>query len=499
MIRFVIAAVLLACVSSPALPHDVPPRKQPNILWVVAEDISPWLSMYGDETVQTPTFQRMADEGVTLMKAFAPVPICSPTRSALMTGRWPTSDGVHNHRRSRDGKGRDAIYLPEGHLTLPEIFRQHGYQTFNIGKDDYNFVYDRSAMYSAGPAGVEGHIGELIGPEFDWTQLTRSDQPFFGQIQLRGGKVRGEREFSIDTSGVPMFPYYPDIPSMRQAIDDHYHSIANTDAELREIFDRLESTGEAENTAVFFISDHGMLMLRHKQFLYDGGTHVPIFISWPAGQRFLRSRGQYRDELVSLIDLSAAALEIAGIPIPDYFEARGLFGADYQPRNFLPFSRDRADYTFDQIRAVRTQDFKYIRHKFPETAYLLPSYRDAWPMAQDMRRMAAEGSLDLVQAAFMADHRPPEELYDLSADPHEIRNLAGDPAYAEKLAELSLLLDKWIRDTGDKGQVPETDTEVAAVVARWQDLCTDPICQRYVARYGREAPSGASGVIEDGK
>jgi len=469
----------------------------PNILWIVAEDISPWMSAYGDDTVATPTFDRMADEGVVLMKTFSPNPICSPTRSALMTGRFPTSDGVHNHRRSRDGKGRDAIYLPEGNLTLPEIFQANGYETFNIGKDDYNFVYDRKALYSAGPDGVPGHIGELKGPSFDWTALA-AGKPFFGQIQLRGGKGQSKTKYEIDASAITLPPYYPDVPVFRENWEGHYHNIAKTDREVAEILEKLELTGEADNTAVFFISDHGMLMIRHKQFLYDGGIHVPIFITYPNGIDQIRKYGARREELISLIDLSAAALELAGIPIPEYFEARGLFGDTIEPRSYVPLSRDRADYTFDQIRGIRTDRYKYLRNKYPDVAYMQPSYRDEKPMTLEYRSLKEAGKLTDAQALFIADTRPAEELYDLKTDPDEIHNLADDPTYAETLAKLSATLDSWIATTGDKGQVEETDIEIAAVVARWGELCVDVRCVQYREEYGDEEPSGASGVIKEG-
>ena len=488
---FLSLPALVAC-SEATVPTSA---ERPNILWIVAEDVSPWMSMWGDNIAKTPTFDKMADEGVTLMQVYSPNPICSPTRSALMTGRWPTSDGVHNHRRSRDSKGRDAINLPKGNLTLPEIFQANGYETFNIGKDDYNFVYDRRELYSAGPDGVPGHIGELQGPDFNWVELAKSDKPFFGQIQLRGGKTRGKGNHKIDKKSVVVPPYYPDIPSVREKVENHYVSIVNTDKEVAKILKKLEETGEADNTAVFFISDHGMGGLRHKQFIYDGGIHVPIIVKWPDGTDTIQHFGKKREDMMSLIDLSAGALELANIKVPEYFEAKPIFSKKMKARSYVPLSRDRADYTFDQMRGVRTTDFKYIRHKFPDTAYLLPSYRDNLQVTKDLRRLYAEGKLTPEQSVLMAPTRPEEELFDLKKDPHEINNLAKDPKYAKKLAELSKILDDWIAETGDMGQLEETETEIAAVVARWQEDCTDPRCVAYVEKHGMEDVAGAAGVV----
>lgn len=499
-ILFITTAILFSgCAEKTTVqPSVVKETEPPNILWIMVEDVSPWLSAYGDDTVETPSLDKMAQEGVTLMKVFSPNPICSPTRSALMTGKFPTTTGVHNHRRSRDSKGRDAIHLPQGEFTLPEIFQQNGYATFNMGKDDYNFVYDRRTLFSEGPDGVEGHIGELIGPDFDWTELAQG-KPFFGQIQLKGGKHRKINDIEINESKATLPPYYPDTPTQRKKFYDHYRTIIKTDREVAKIFEQLEATGEADNTAVFFISDHGMGMLRHKQFIYDGGMHVPIFISHPRGKEFIRAKGSKREELMSLIDLSAAALEIANIPVPEYFEARPIFSATAETRNFVPLSRDRADYTFDHMRGIRTIDYSYIQHKFPNTPYLLPSYRDGQPATIEYRKLYNEGKLTPAQSVLMAPSRPAEELFNVKADPHQINNLATDPKYTDVLEEMRKTLGTWIIESGDMGQVEETTTEIAAVVARWGDLCVDPRCVAYVAKYGKEEAAGAAGVIEPGK
>ena len=492
------ALALMACSTQSETSSPVTNAQPPNVLWIVVEDVSPWMAAYGDHTVSTPTLDKMAEDGVTLLNVFSPNPICSPTRSALMTGKFPTTTGVHNHRRTRDSKGRDAIYLPEGELTLPEIFQQNGYATFNIGKDDYNFVYDRRGLYSEGPDDVEGHIGDRVGPKFDWPKLA-AGKPFFGQIQLKGDKNKKLKGIEFDESKPEFPPYYPDTKTQRKKFNDSYRAIVKTDQEVAEILAKLEATGEADNTAVFFISDHGMGMLRHKQFIYDGGVHVPLFITYPKGQDFIRQNGARREELMSLIDVSAAALEVANIPVPKYFESRAILGKNIDERTFVPLSRDRADYTFDHMRGIRTHEFHYIRHKFPDTPYLLPSYRDEKAHTIEYRKLYAEGKLTPAQSVLMAPTRPAEELFDVKADPHQINNLASDPAYADALKDMRKTLDTWIVESGDKGQVEETETEIAAVVARWQEKCVDPRCVAYVKKHGHEEQAGAAGVITTGK
>ena len=474
---------------------DSKTQQPPNILWIVAEDVSPWVPAFGDNTVETPNMQKLAQEGVVFTKAFAPNPICSPTRSALMLGKYPTTAGVHHHRLSRDGKGRDAVHLPKGELTLPELFQKAGYNTFNIGKDDYNFVYTRRDMYNKGPDGVEGHIGELKGPSFDWTALGK-DAPFFGQIQIDGGKSAKKSPLTIDPDTVKLPPYYPDTALFRKSWARHYENIATMDKEVGVILQKLKDAGLSENTVVFVFADHGMLLLRHKQFLYDGGLQVPVYVSYPNNEQAVRLHGNRRNDLISLIDLSAASLDLAGIDVPDYFEGRALFSESQQPRDYIIASRDRADYTFDRIRAIRTQNFKYIRNYLPDVPYLQPQYRDRWPLTKEYKALGKAGKLTKAQMLFLADKRPPEELYDLRVDPDEINNLANNPDYRDDLVRLSGMLDLWIESSGDKGLVEETTEAIGAVVARWGKRCVDPRCNAYRAEFGEEAPSGAVGVFE---
>ena len=469
---------------------------KPNILWIVAEDISPWMPAFGDETIATPTFDSMIESGIVLRNAFSPNPICSPTRSSLMTGRYPTTDGTHHHRLSRDDYGRDAVILPAWQKTLPEIFREHGYKTFNIGKDDYNFVYDRRVLYSDGPDGVPGHIGELRGPDFDWVELAKTG-PIFGQIQISGGKSSKKIEDPVSPDEMEVAPYYPDTKLFRKAYARHYDTIRIADREVAEILGKLEKAGLTNNTIVFFISDHGMLLLRHKQFLYDGGIHAPVIISGPGYSERLKRFGTLRDELVSLIDLAPTALDLAGIPVPDYMEGSSVVATTYVPRNFVIASRDRADYTYDRIRAIRTARFKYIRNYFPDVPYMQPQYRDRWPLTKEYRELHESGELTDLQAAFLADNRPAEELYDLRNDPHETTNLADNPEFEGERVMLSGMMDLWIEESGDKGQAEETDEAIAAVVARWGDRCVDRRCVEYREKYGKEAATSVKGVIEE--
>lgn len=456
-------------------------EQPPNILWIYIEDLSPLMSCYGYDISPTPNLDRMAGNGVLFSNTFMPAPVCSACRSALITGTMQTTLGLHNHHSSRSEE--TAIQLP-GHVkTLPELFRQAGYFTFNAGKDDYNFWYDREALY-AGEYTTHKLYGKSGNRDTGWNDR-QPGQPFFGQIQLAGGKHVYRKDFQdrvkepVSRDALELPPYYPDHPQVREDWARHVDSAKVTDDEIGEILARLGADGLLENTAVFVFSDHGMRLWRHKQFCYDGGLHVPFVLSWPGNPQRLGGQGRVRDDLVSGLDIAATSLALAGIEIPGHMESRDLFARGFKPREFVISARDRCDYTIDRIRTVRTEHFRYIRNFFPDRPYMQPNYRDAWEITETMRRLHAEGRLDAVQDRFWSDERPEEEFYDLRNDPHEINNLAGNPEFTDELKRHRLILEQWIRETDDKGQYREDAPNLKYMFDFWGDKCVNPEYEQF--------------------
>ncbi len=421
---------------------------RPNILWIVAEDISRHFSCYGETIITTPHVDQLAEEGVLFENAYVTCPVCSPSRSAMVTGMYQTSIGAHHHRSSR---GELKIHLPEHVRLIPAYFREAGYFVTNgqgpdmarPGKTDYNFEWD-SEVYQAA----------------DWRERPEG-VPFFAQIQLSGGKY-GQREVDrltdvpnpVSPEEVTLPPYYPEDPVVLQDWARYLDSVTFTDGEVGQIMQTLREEGVADNTIVFFITDHGVSHARGKQFLYDEGSRIPL-VAW--GPKYIPS-GTRRSDLVAHIDLAASSLYFAGIDIPEHLESRPLFGPLAVQREFVVSARDRCDETEDRIRSVRKGNFKYIRNFHPERPYLQPCrYKDKKDCYVTIRKLAAEGKLDPIQQLVMSETRPEEELYDLSADMFEINNLADDPAYADKLVELRQILDSWIKDTGDYGDAQESE------------------------------------------
>ena len=434
----------------------------PNILWIYIEDINPFISAYGCEINPTPNIDRLAENGVLFKKAFTPSPVCSPTRSAIITGVMSTTYGMHNHHSSRTVES--AIFLPDGAKTVPELFREAGYYTFNEGKDDYNFIYDRNRLYGGTH---ESHYWYTWQGRGSWNDEERNPgQPWFGQIQLEGGKyvlalpafqehykATIPPEQRMDPSVPELPPYYPDIPEIREDWAMHYDAIKMIDLDVKNIIDSLERDGQLENTVIFFFSDHGYKGIRHKQFCYDGGLQVPLIVSYFGDNELIR-KGIERNDLVSLIDLGPSSMGLAGIPTPGYMEGKDFFAEDFQ-RDYVIATRDRCDFSIDRIRAVRTEQYKYIRNFMPDRSYQQPTYRDRRIEYTAIKTLFEKGKLNEVQAKYWLPTKPEEEFFDLETDPHEIHNLADDPDYADELQRHRDILDQWIRETDDQGQYPE--------------------------------------------
>jgi arylsulfatase A-like enzyme len=421
---------------------------RPNILWIIAEDASPHIGCYGHKYVKTPYLDALASEGIRFTNAFVTSPICSPSRSAMITGLYPTTLGSHNHKSQtidQDGGGNKLYYdsykLPAEIPLISDLFKQAGYYTCNgegssakkPGKTDYNFL-ERNDYYDGA----------------DWKQRPL-DKPFFAQIQLRGGKNRIKAsERLIKAAELP--PYYPDNAIQRKDWASYLASWEATDREVGKIIADLKREGVYENTVIFFFTDHGMNHLRGKQFLYDEGIQVPLIIRLPEN----RKAGSVEDHLVLHIDVGVSSLALAGIPLPENVHGKNLFKEDEPPRDYIISARDRSDETPEIIRCLRTRQFKYIRNFMSYLSHTQPNqHKDKKMIMKNMRELYAVGKLTELQSFIFKKTRPPEELYNIEIDPHETQNLAYDPQYQETVSDLREKLYHWMEETGDLGLIPE--------------------------------------------
>lgn len=445
--------------------HQADGEEPPNVLWIYVDDMSDWMGCYGHDAVPTPHIDALALEGVKFERAYMPSPVCSATRSALITGAMPTTLGLHRHRTMIKQS------LPAAIITVPEILKDAGYLTFNEEKDDYNFLYDREQLYSSEFERPEMR-GHLVGRDLSWLGQLKGKR-FFGQIQLKGGKLGGESGAEhpmpsrVDPASVTVPPQYPDTPVMRQAIARHYEQVVETDEQVGAIVAALKQFGLWDDTVVFFFTDHGAPLPRAKQFLYEEGAKVPLIVRFPGSLESLGEPGSTRIDLVSGIDIAAATVGLAGLPIPESFEGIDLFADDYQPREFVIATRDRCGIAVDRIRAVRTDRYLYLRNFLDDRALYQSNYRDGFATFVDLRKLHDEGRLSDLQASYhQAESRPAEELYDLKSDPHQVRNLAAISAHSEALARHRSILETWIGETGDRGQQMDSPQELKAVYDR---------------------------------
>ena len=413
-------------------------QDRPNVVWIISDDLGPELGCYGYAGVATPNLDRLAAEGTRYTRAFSTSPVCSSSRTAFQTGQYQTTVGRHHHRT------RNLPVLPESISTVTGLMQQAGYFVSNgkgsskaekrLTKSDLNFVYDARTFFDG----------------FDWSQRAEG-QPFFAQVQIK----EPHRPFVKSEKPRPAAlipPYYPKHPLTRADWANYLASIEVLDQKVGDVLNRLETEGLADNTLVLFFGDHGRPHVRGKQWLYDGGLHVPLIARWPGKIQ----AGAVDDRLVSLLDMMPTTLAAASVNIPQ-LPGKNLLNPDEKGHTQLFAARDRCGDAVDRIRSVRTSDFKYIRNFHPEIPYLQHSgYKKmVYPVETLMKVMHAQGRWNTL---FMAKTRPAEELYDLKADPYEMKNLAASPAYAEKLVELRNAVNQWIESTGDLGAIDEGES-----------------------------------------
>jgi N-sulfoglucosamine sulfohydrolase len=457
-------------------------KKPLNILWLVAEDLSPYyLNAYGDSRAPTPNLDRLAREGVVYTNNFSVSGVCSPSRATLATGLYPNSFGAQNMRTLFQQAAAKEVGIIDYQAVPPpevkmvsEIMRENGYYTTNNAKEDYQFfkselAWDESSVYA------------------HWRNRPDKETPFFSIFNFGVSHESGmwnykKRLYDGDTfppdrsvkkwwvkyenSNVPILvpqdldvevpPYLPQNEIGKNAMRRMYTNIIRMDKGVGMILDQLEEDGLLEQTIVVWYSDHGGPLPRQKRLLYDSGLKVPMIIRYPNKER----AGERDDRLTSFVDFPPTLLSMVGIQAPSYMQGQafeGEFRAE-TPRKFIHGHADRFDESVDMIRAVRNKKFKYLKNFYPNLPYYLPlAYRENMEVMQELLRMRDAGELDENQAQWFRQSKVEEELFDTENDPHELNNIADDPKYADVLNSLRTECDRWMKAIDDKGFINEVD------------------------------------------
>lgn len=420
-------------------------KTRPNIVWISVEDLSPRLGCYGDSLARSPNIDQLAREGMRFTQAYTPAGVCAPCRSAIITGMYQNSIGTHHMRTTHTAPGLPTPYLavpPPYVKTFTEYLRSAGYYCTNNKKTDYQF-------------GVPFTAWDESSGEAHWRNRPDKSRPFFSIFNFTTTHESGnwDEPEQTDPQDVEVPPYYPDTLPVRKDIARLYDNIARMDKQVGEILQQLQEDGLEEETIVFFWSDHGDGLPRAKRWLYDSGIKVPLIIRWPGELK----PNSVNDTLVSFVDLGPTVLSLTGVPVPVHMQGRPFLGDQAgTPREYVYGARDRFDESYDMVRAVRDQRYKYIRNYYPQKPYVLHvPYRNRMRTMQELLRLDAEGKLEGPQKLWMRNSRPPEELYDTRRDPFEINNLAEDPGHQKTLVRLREALDRWMEEIEDKGDLPE--------------------------------------------
>ncbi len=480
-------AVLMALVPLASLPAvDAPPSPRPNLLWITAEDICPNLGCYGDPDAVTPNLDRFATEGVRFRHCFSIHPCCSPSRSALVTGVYPTRLGTFQHR----GK---MWVNPELVRCFPTLLREAGYYTFNGSRGggaklDYNFEPKDKPWDKVASQGIE------------WRQRG-TGQPFFGQINLActhqsqyGQRPSGDRPPAKakgvqapaarlhDPAQMHVPSYHPDTPAVREIWAEYHDRITQMDGQLGTLLTMLADDGLADDTIVFFFGDNGHGIPGGKVWLWDQGPHVPLIVRFPRKWAHLAScsPGGVSDRLVSFLDFAPTVLSLAEVKIPGYMQGTVFLGPKAgAPRQYLSAARDFHDGAdLDTSRMVRDARFHYIRNFMPHIGWDAIQY--SWDKApyllEEWRQCAEAGKLKsgTRQAGFFRRSKPVEELYETARDPGQMHNLAGDPQYRATLERMRAACERWMLENHDLGLLSQYELYVRSEKDSPLEMGADP-------------------------
>ncbi len=477
---------------------------KPNIVWIVTEDLSPVLSFYGDHTAKTPHLDALAKESMIYDNAYATVGVCAPSRSAIITGMYPTSIGTIHMRTGKDvfGWGK-RIYLDSTKVNIrdlsgkkirqysavipgnvkcfTEYLRKNGYYCTNNPKTDYQFAAPLTAW-----------------DENSWHAHWKhrpGDKPFFAVFNI--GDTHESRlwrnenlPLTVSPDSVPVPPFLPDNAATRESVARMYSNVELMDNKVGILIKELKDAGLYDNTIIFFYSDHGGPLPREKREIYDTGLKVPFLV------KDINSRHKGRtDRMISFVDLAPTVLSLTHTPIPDYMEGKAFLGdTQAPPRQFIYGSSDRFDEYSDRIRSARNKRYLYVRNDYPQ----LPKYKDIHyrkkiPMMPEFLRLHREGKLNPVQESWFQT-KTVEELYDCQKDPYQLHDISNQPGYKAILEKMRQALKQHFDGKKDYGKIPESEL-ISLMWPGYKQPITQPVrIEKKNGKYYLNCPTKAASI-----
>jgi len=446
-----LAALILTLWPAQGFAETVTP-KVPNIVWLTTEDNSAcWYRLYNpDHGAPMPNIERLAKSGLVFNNAYSCAPVCSAARSTIISGCYGPRTGAHYHRRQQ------RVKLPDGLKPFPAYLREAGYYTTNNHKTDYNYALDMKAAWD-NSSSKASYRNRAPG------------QPFF-HVQNYGTTHEGKLfadlpadQLTVQPADVKVFPYHPDTPTFRKKYAQYLTLHTTIDEQMGHMIAALEKDGLLDDTFIFHYGDHGGVLPGSKGYAHNDGQQVAMVVHVPKNWRHLAPAepGTRVDGIVEFVDLGPTVLSLAGLEVPAEMDGTPFLGKsvsreDLDRRDTAFGYADRFDEKYDMVRFLRKSNYTYWRSYQPFNYDGLHSfYRYKQPAFCEWRDLAQAGTLNQAKQQFY-QARPPEMLFDLAKDPHEVHNLADDPAYQEVLLDLRQTLQQQVRSLPDLSFFPES-------------------------------------------
>lgn len=418
--------------------------KRPNVLWLVVEDMSLYLSSYGNTYTTTPTLDQLAKESIVFTNAYSNGAQCSPARSTLISSIYAPVLATDFHREKRA--------VPE-EFYFPKYLKEAGYYCSNNSKEDYNTKNKPKGIWSKS------------NKKASYINRVDKNKPFFSvfnyngthtkRVATRNTKKRNPRTIALDSVTIP--PYLPDVPEIRDDIAWYYDSVNKMDLWVKKKLEELKASGEEENTIVFFYSDHGGCLPRGKAYLYDTGTRVPLIVHFPEEYKHLANTAipSRNDQLVGFVDFASTVFNLLNIKTPDFMMGVPFLGANLpKPKSEIFLYRANQEQNFIPSRAVTDGRYKLIwnfNSAYPNGTR--QSYQWQMPSYQGWDKANIEGNVNELQSVFW---KPTValEFFDTKDDTYEVNNLINSEKHQHKISEMKSKLLGFMKEKKDLGLYP---------------------------------------------